>query len=440
MPKNKIWNGLFAACCLAGVVLCYLAFKPGFMSPDTIDQYEQALTGKYNDWHPVTMSLVWAVLLKVHNGPQLMLLLQLIFLWGACFFVSRSLTSYAGLLFIAVFFIAPFIHNFSGYVIKDVQMASAWLLAASLLLHAMVKERNPSRMEMLICYVLLIYGALLRIDALPGLVPLLILWTMVLRVNRWSRVLLLVVVTVGLVFITQAGLIKMTQAEATFPGRKLYMHDLAGIAVKTGTNPFPGDVYEDTAGLNINYIKSNYHPATFDMIWWNSDGVNVKPLKNDVAVEKLRGAWWTAIKRYPALYLKNRWEGFLFHLRLRQRTDYNNFYIWIDKNNYGIEHVRSPFYDSFENWIGRHRKAFYMQAWFWMAINIFLFIPVALVGDRRLKWAIVLLLLSSLLYRLPQFFVFQTDTDFRYFYWTCLTCTLAIFYVIKGIRKTVAKS
>lgn len=411
------------------------------MSPDTVDQYEQALTGKYNDWHPVTMALVWSFLLKLHNGPQLMLLLQLILLWAACFFVARSLGVKSGLLFIAVFFFAPFIHNFSGYIIKDVQMAAAWLLAAALIMDALVAGRKQSLAEMVICYALLIYGALLRIDALPGLIPLLILWAMVSMKKKYRPIMLLSVATIGLIFFLQAGLTKMAEPEATFPERKLYMHDLAGIAVKTGTNPFPQGIYEDTAGLNINYIKNNYHPATFDMIWWNNDTVNIKPRKSEDAVQVLRNAWWMAIKQYPGIYVRNRWEGFLFHLRVKKRTEsYNNYHIWVQDNEYGIGHHPGALYKIFDNWIGRHKYAFYMQAWFWMAANILLFLPAILVKEKRFRGAVILLLLSSLLYRLPQFFIFQVDTDFRYFYWTCLTCTLATFYMVKGMQNMPSES
>jgi len=37
--------------------LYYLAFYPGGFSPDSINQYSQAVTGQYNDWHPVFQTL-----------------------------------------------------------------------------------------------------------------------------------------------------------------------------------------------------------------------------------------------------------------------------------------------------------------------------------------------------------------------------------------------
>lgn len=38
-------------------LLYYIAFYPGSFSPDSLDQYTQALTGRYNDWHPVFQTL-----------------------------------------------------------------------------------------------------------------------------------------------------------------------------------------------------------------------------------------------------------------------------------------------------------------------------------------------------------------------------------------------
>ena len=72
-------RGQILALAMGGFVISLLAFWPGLMEFDSFDQYAQAI-GKeqLNDWHPVILVFVWKLLIFVHDGPQLMLLLQLL--------------------------------------------------------------------------------------------------------------------------------------------------------------------------------------------------------------------------------------------------------------------------------------------------------------------------------------------------------------------------
>ena len=54
---------------------------PGKMAPDSIAQYNQAISGEYSDWHPPVMAFVWSFLLRISDGPQLLLILHLFCYW-----------------------------------------------------------------------------------------------------------------------------------------------------------------------------------------------------------------------------------------------------------------------------------------------------------------------------------------------------------------------
>lgn len=85
-------RGEIFALALAGFVISLLAFWPGFMEFDSFDQYAQAI-GKeqLNDWHPVILVFVWKLLIFVHDGPQLMLLLQLLLYWSGFLYLALHL-------------------------------------------------------------------------------------------------------------------------------------------------------------------------------------------------------------------------------------------------------------------------------------------------------------------------------------------------------------
>lgn len=56
--KAALWKFGFFAVFFVWFSIRYLTFYPGVFFQDSISQYEQALTGNYNDWHPVLHTLL----------------------------------------------------------------------------------------------------------------------------------------------------------------------------------------------------------------------------------------------------------------------------------------------------------------------------------------------------------------------------------------------
>lgn len=439
MPVNKkvntVWAILFLGLCIAGFISSYSTYKPGFMSPDSIDQYGQALTGKYSDWHPVAMAFVWHIMLKLHNGPQLMLILQLTLFWSACFLIAKRIKGFVGLIVIACFAFLPFFQNFLGYIIKDVQMGLSWLLAIAILMQQVTSGSRLNTFERTFSFLLIIYGALLRFDALPGFLLLIGLWIMVVCYNKSRKTQLLIgILSLLFLLFTNWSIDKITHPAKLYSERKLFMHDLSGIYVATSENVFPEILFERIPDFDTAYIRLHCHPATYDMLWWNNDGIVMEPPAEKIVNTALRNAWWQAISQHPIIYLQNRYEGFLYHLRIKKRTEFIGVYHpWIDNNKYGIVLNQTEDHIQFVEWMEQNKAKIFMKPWFWLLTNTLLLLPVFMINDRRYRYAIILLLLSSLLYRLPQFFIFQSDIDFRYFYWTCLICTVSFFWIVKGL-------
>ncbi|MCB0701037.1 MAG: hypothetical protein KDC11_14390, partial [Chitinophagaceae bacterium] len=299
------------------------------------------------------------------------------------------------------------------------------------------QKRKPNRVEVLISGVLLVYGVLVRIDALPGFIPLAALWVLVVFRNKPVKVRAMYVLAVLIVVVGVNSIISViAQPEKKYATHKLFMHDLSGIYVETGDDVFPPELYKRLHGFDTSYIRAHFHTATNDMLWWNNDNVPMVPPPDAEMDAVLKGAWWNGIKKHPATYIANRLDGFWYYLRIKVRPQASNmtFYKWIHPNEYGLELKPNRLRDTIGRWIDNSRNLFYMQAWFWMLMNILLFIPLSRIRDKGYKYIIASLLLSSLLFRLPQVFIYQTDTDFRYFYWTCIACTFAAILIVKAIR------
>jgi hypothetical protein len=414
---------------IAGFVLNLVAFYPGFLNPDSLNQYSESLSGVYADWHPPAMAVLWRGFNAIAEGPAPMLVLQLGLLWGSCYLLYPLCNRRAWRLLVVGAFLAPFVQNFAGVIIKDSQMALSLLLAGAIMLTAAVRQKKPTVPQMAGVALLLVYSSWIRLNALPAVLPLCFLWSWVTFRGRSLTVILsfplafVAAVVLGLSAFNHFVL----KPIPTYSEGKLFLHDLSGIFVAEKRNVFPAFLLRNP-GFDTSYVRKHYTTATFDNIWWNPDGLafNHKAVRTEQATQVLQRAWREAIGEYPVTYLGNRTDGFLHYLHIKNRGSYFHvFYPRIDANSLGLVLEENLLTKVFIKYIWVQRKAPYMRPWFWLLVNVILLAFTTRVKQPGHRITYGLLLLSSLLYLLASFFVYQTDTDFRYFYWNCLACSLA---------------
>ena len=168
----------------AGAVGQLIAFWPGIMVWDAIRQYRQALSGRYDDWHPPAMNWLWRQLGIFGAGPAPMLVLQAALYWGGFALLAMAAARRDRRLAWAVAACAllPVPYLLVGTVLKDSLMAGALLLAAG-----MIAMRRPGdRLLVIGAAVLLVAAATLRFNAVPACLPLALLLVPV----GWWRVAL----------------------------------------------------------------------------------------------------------------------------------------------------------------------------------------------------------------------------------------------------------
>ncbi|MGI8470329.1 MAG: hypothetical protein ACR2N3_17965, partial [Pyrinomonadaceae bacterium] len=89
-----IWQAILL---IVIAVLVWQIYYPAIMSPDSIDQYGQALEGNFVDWHPPLMSIVLAAIFKIGGGIGTLIFLQcLAALFGLRSAFSLSLRFFSG--------------------------------------------------------------------------------------------------------------------------------------------------------------------------------------------------------------------------------------------------------------------------------------------------------------------------------------------------------
>ncbi|MEI9946499.1 MAG: hypothetical protein WDN26_20040 [Chitinophagaceae bacterium] len=419
---------------VTGFFINLVAYYPGFMSPDSLDIYEQSIHHHYRDWHPPVMAWFWSLLNRIYEGPQVMLIFQLGLLWtgfyllASSWFQSKRIRTW---LFFGLL-LAPFVQNFAGYIIKDAQMALSWFVSFSIIARANYKSRRMTKAEAAFSFLFILYGSLVRINALPGAIPLFYLWFD--NYFPWAKRRLAmagaVVASMFLVVGCQSILNKILKPIKQYPQYKLYLHDLAGIYVKTGKNYFPSFINE-YPGFDTNYLKANYTTATFDNLYWNEEKKFSVPPLNDSTEAIVRQAWIKSITTNTGSYLYNKFDGFLYFLRIKRRTGIVTLHPEVSPNEFGIAFKGNYLSRLYIKMIKFQKKTPYMRPWFWLIINIIVFIAGFSIYNAVLKKLFFALVISSLLYQLPQFFIFQVDTEFRYFYWNCLSLFIAVYFLVR---------
>ncbi|WP_317934151.1 DUF6020 family protein [Sporosarcina aquimarina] len=88
----SLWKILLYA--LPSLIVSFMfliAFYPGAMTPDSLAQYDQALSHQYTDWHPVVHTMLIGVLLKIWESPAIIALFQIVLISAATGFAGWSL-------------------------------------------------------------------------------------------------------------------------------------------------------------------------------------------------------------------------------------------------------------------------------------------------------------------------------------------------------------
>lgn len=116
--------------CYLYLLFWYKGYEPGFFSPDSINQVEQALKGVYNDWHPALHTLLFFKLpLTVTGQIKYIIPFQMLLFSCCCAYMNLLLYRYGGLkcciLSSAYILLNPYTTVILLYPWKDVGFAMA---------------------------------------------------------------------------------------------------------------------------------------------------------------------------------------------------------------------------------------------------------------------------------------------------------------------------
>jgi len=212
-----------------------LAFAwPGVALYDTIIQYGQVTSGRYDDWHPPIMARTWAGIEAVGlHGTGPLLALQLTLFWGGIALIASALAKAraprSGMaLSLAMLF--PPVFDWTVAIDKDMQLVATMVAATAIVAWFRLARRPIPRWGLATVAVFLVYAALTRANAAFAVVPL--AWGLC----GWgaSRFVVRSAILLGTTLVVLAALPpinhRLLGASASHVERTLPLFDLVGIA------------------------------------------------------------------------------------------------------------------------------------------------------------------------------------------------------------------
>ena len=319
---------------LAGAAVLFAAANlavgfPGEPGPDSHSQYAQIVAGKLDDWHPPIMAWLWSAFRLVADGDGPMFGFQVSFYWLGfgliVFALARAGRAVAAWAMLGVALFPPFL-ALNVVLLKDVGMAVAFLAAFAAVFWHRVQGRDVAPPAIVAATLLLLYGTLVRANAVFAVVPLFAYLVRPQWLGRPWRLLALSL-PVALVLVPAANLVnqRVLDAQPFQPIRSLQVFDITGIAFHSADLA----VFGPGSGFTHDEVTRCYAPTFWDRLspwgecrfFWNRLAV---AQDQQAAVEKLdaQGAmaaapnpdlthlWIKAIMRHPLAYARHRLAHF----------------------------------------------------------------------------------------------------------------------------------
>jgi hypothetical protein len=410
-----------------GVVVLFVYSWPGFLSPDSLQQYQEAYLHEYGDWHPPGMAALWSIVDRVIRGSEGMLILQsATFVTGAFLILRRVMSARTAALVTSLILVFPPVLTTMACIWKDSQMAGFLLLGIGLLV-------SGKRWQLVAGAVLMIFATAMRHNAAAATLPALVLLFRWHDPQVWWKRLAIAsavwALTVGATIGINKVLVKKHQhawhisiAPADIIGTIRHSRDYSDAELRELLEGVP---LTRTENLQA-HMRTYYNPYLWFYYAVPGRAQQMAWPETEAQRQAIERAWKQVIRENPGAYLRHRLRVFRGVLGMTN----------------GLPLV-GPVFAEHADLLTDHPpreppgiQGTLARAFIWLSVNTPLFRPypvfflaiVLLYFARRQPLALTLLV-SGLLYELPLFFI-APSADNRYSHWMVTTTLIALAILI----------
>lgn len=402
---------VFVACAFT-IVASY----PGFMSPDSIDQYAQAKKNQYTDWHPPLMAWIWNKLLWIKDGPQPLLFLNNILYWVSILIIALKIRRFGLVLLLLLLSIAPPLINFIGVIWKDTFLFGILFFQCSLLYYFQDASLKWFYKIILVSVLLVLnlVAVMLRYNAASAILPLMIL----ILLFVFQNIKLRYAIVFGFLFSSILFLLglklnkKLCNNESLHSEQQLMVYDLMGIAQAKNQNLLLPEYLKKK--LSIDTLKTVYSPCDGGMFVIFNMGCTTS---NPAQLDSLKECWKKATVGNPAIVVKHKWASFHCLLVTPGLTSYP----YIHPNQYGFElNSHNALRKLYVRMIESEFSQTLYKSWYYLlgCVIVFLLGCALFIHRKRRSILWVVFIAASGLFYTLSYLPLSPCNDFRYNYWT----------------------
>ena len=410
-----------------GFLLSVIVFYPGIFTPDSLDQFSQAQTGQFEDWHPPMMAALWFVLNRLHEGPELLFFTHLILFWVGLWAVSDAIRrsgAHWGAL-VPLIGLAPFVFNYLGLLWKDVALASAWLFAAGVAFRRLVRGEKLQVWELVVIWAAFAYGALVRGNSIFAAAPLALYFlnTDVFSRRIWPQIAACILVPALLLTAASVFNQQIVAAEAQHPEDSLFLFDLVGVSHQTRANLVPGPWTP---------AQARQIPDCYGVDKWDHVGMgHCRFLTQTLDDRDLWGgpavshAWLGAIAQHPLQYAAHRLAFSNQLMRWLGPIPAHDAFMESEMTDPRYRHHPGPVFRAYEAGSDALASTPFFRPYFWLLIAAGAVVVSWFATDSPQRRFASALSASGFVY-LATYVVFGVASDFRYAYWSILASCAAL--------------
>jgi len=290
-------------------------FWPGQMEPDSICQYNAAISGIFSDHHPPVMSLLWKFLNIIHTGSGLMFLFHLILLYSSTLIFMIIFNSSQLIWLYACLPLFPQIFIYSSLILKDVGFAFSYLFIIAILSYSTMKTKSLNLYQIIIILFLLSYGTSVKFQAIYICPIITLIFSYCLNNLKFNlKTFILSFFIYTLIFFSikclHDSLIPPEKRSHSWQFVKLY--DLAAISIKLDDPIFP-DFVKNNPNFSFENIKKNFTHEKVDALIFPDHAPLIKGT-NESERKQLLYCWYKNILKHPYIYLSHRFKNLFYIL------------------------------------------------------------------------------------------------------------------------------
>jgi len=254
-------------------VLNLYCWFPGALNGDSAGQYQQAVSGHLNDWQPPIMASMWILMRPIANGAWPLFVLNTALFWLGCGLIAKALVEvgHARLAYVTLFGASsPLFLFFNRQIITDVGLASALLAAFGITFFFRVQRRPLPKPVWPPLVAILVYGTLVRTNAVFA-VPPLVLYACGVRPSttkslRWMLAcFLLSVAVIPISILTKRSILGAADSGGM---QRLQIYDIVGVGFRSGDHR----EINEAAGFVPRPLSRCYTPVLWDTLLYSQCG------------------------------------------------------------------------------------------------------------------------------------------------------------------------